>query len=84
MFSENRKAYMIFNIYFNLGFIENASELNQLVREYGAERFLLGSTAGLLTGGGMGLVYMGEFTEEDKQKMLGGNWQRLQEGIQWA
>lgn len=72
------------NIYFNLGFIENASELNQLVREYGAERFLLGSTAGLLTGGGMGLVYMGEFTEEDKQKMLGGNWQRLQEGIQWA
>lgn len=71
------------NIYFNLGFIENASELNQLVREYGADRFLLGSTAGLLTGGGMGLVYLGEFTEEDKQKMLGGNWQTLQEGIKW-
>lgn len=72
------------NIYVNLGFIENASELNQLVREYGADRFLLGSTAGLLTGGAMGLVYLGEFTQEEKEKMLGGNWQRLQEDIQWT
>ena len=72
------------NVYFNLGFIENACELNQLVREYGADRFLIGSTAGLLTGGALGLVYLGEFTQEEKEKMLGGNWQRLQEGIQWT
>ena len=71
------------NIYINLGFIENASELPQLVREYGAERFLLGSTAGSLAGGGMGLVYMGGYTKEEQDLMLGGNWQRLQEGIQW-
>lgn len=71
------------NVYLNLGFIENASELNQLVREFGADRFLMGSTAGSLAGGALGLIYLGEFTQEEKEKMLGGNWQRLQEGIQW-
>lgn len=71
------------NIYLNLGFIENAGELPQLVHEYGAERFLMGSTAGSIAGGALGLVYLGGYSKEEQELMLGGNWQRLQEGIKW-
>lgn len=71
------------NIYLNVGFMDGVAELDQLVRDFGAERFLFGSSAGCISDGALGMVYYGRFPQEAKQAILAGNWKRLQEGIQW-
>ena len=71
------------NILLGVGGMEAFSELDHLVNTYGSHRFVLSSTAGCLAAGALGLVYMGRFSQTDKEAILGGNWQRIQEGIQW-
>ena len=58
-------------------------ELDNLVQQYGSHRFVMGSTAGCISAGALGMIYMGRFSQEDKENILGGNWLRLQEGIKW-
>lgn len=71
------------NIYLCVGFFCGTGSLDQLVAEFGAERFLFGGGPNNLAEGGLGLVYQGRFSEEDKEKIFHKNWERLQEGIQW-
>lgn len=72
------------NILFNATYAENAAELDWAVKEFGAERFVLGSADDCFASAGLGLVYLGDFSQEAKDAILGGNWKKLQEGIQWA
>ena len=60
------------------------AELDHLVNTYGGHRFVISSTAGCISAGALGMVYLGRFSQEEKEMILGGNWQRLQEGIKWA
>ena len=71
------------NITLGVGGMCAFGELDNLVQEFGGHRFVLANTAGCLTAGSLGLVYMGRFSQEDKENILGGNWLRLQEGIKW-
>lgn len=72
------------NVVLGVGKMCSLGELDTLVQEYGSKRFVLSSTAGCHAGGGLGMVYMGRFSQEDKENILGGTWQKLQEGIKWA
>lgn len=71
------------NILIGVGGMGAFSELDNLVQQYGGHRFVLSSTDGCLAAGGLGMIYLGRFSQEDKENILGGNWLRLQEGIKW-
>lgn len=71
------------NIYLCVGYMCGAGVLDQLVEEFGAERFLFGSGENNIAAGGLGLVYQGRFSDADKEKIFHGNWERLQEEIKW-
>ena len=67
-----------------IGGIGSFGEVDHLVNTFGAHRFVVSSTAGCISAGALGMVYLGRFSQEDKDMILGGNWQRLQEEIKWA
>lgn len=72
------------NVYFSMGRMCGAGELDQLVREYSAERFVFGSSCANQTEGALALIYYGSFSEADRATICAGTWQHLQEGIQWT
>ena len=72
------------NIILGVGKMCSLGELDNLVQVYGSHRFVLSSTAGCQASGGLGMIYMGRFSQEDKENILGGTWQKLQEGVKWA
>ena len=65
------------------GFMVGCAEFDQLVNTFGAHRFLYSSTDGNAQGTALGLIYQGNFTDEEKEAMFSGNWERLQKEIQW-
>jgi predicted TIM-barrel fold metal-dependent hydrolase len=72
------------NILLGIGGMESFGEVDHLVNTFGGHRFVVSSTAGCISAGALGMVYLGRFSQEDKELILGGNWQRLQEEIKWA
>ena len=72
------------NILLGIGGMGSFGELDHLVNTFGGHRFVVSSTAGCISAGALGMVYLGRFSQEDKDLILGGNWQRLQEEIKWA
>lgn len=71
------------NVYFSTGVLDGACQLDALVAELSSEHFLYGSGMPELNpDGGLGLVYMGRFSDRDRENIFFRNWTRLQEGIQ--
>lgn len=71
------------NVHFATGFFCGTGMLDQCVERFGAERFLFGSSKNNIAAGSLGLVYMGRFSDGEKEQIFHGTWDRLQEGIQW-
>ena len=72
------------NVYFPVGYMCGTGELDQLVNVFGADHFLFGSSDGNNHSGALGLVYQGRFSQEKKESIFSGNWERLQEDIRWV
>lgn len=71
------------NVYIPVSYMFGANELDQLVNTYGPDQFLFGSSDGNVQGGAMGLVCQCRISQEAKEAIFSGNWERLQEGIRW-
>lgn len=73
------------NVYFDIGIMIDTCFIEEMVDKFGSGRFLFGSGMPVyLPAGSLGLVIYSRISDDDKQAIFSGNWNRIQEEIKWA
>lgn len=72
------------NTYFDISITVDTGFIEEAVGLFGSSRFVFGSGLPLFQpAGGLGLVIYSRITDDDKNRILSGNWRRMQEEIRW-
>jgi predicted TIM-barrel fold metal-dependent hydrolase len=73
------------NVYFDAGIMIDTCFIEELVSKFGASKLLFGSGMPLyMPAGALGMIIYSRISDDDKQSIFSGNWNRIQEEIKWA
>ncbi len=73
------------NVYIDAGIMIDTCFIEELVNKFGPSKLLFGSGMPVyMPAGALGMIIYSRISDDDKQAIFSGNWNRIQEEIKWA